>query len=940
LRFRTLSTEHFRIYFHQGEDRLAARLAIIAEEAWRALRQPFGAPPPPRTHVVLADQTDLANGYATPLPYNTIVVMPAWPAGVDFIGVTDDWLRIVFTHEFTHIVHFDRSRGWARGVRAILGRTELAFPNLFLPTWQIEGLATYEESVITGAGRLHAGDFGAIAGEESRRRAVQPLDRLNGGLTDWPAGLGAYAYGVGFHQYLADRFGPASLGTLADATAARVPYTTAPVFKRVFGESLGDLWREYQATLVRDMPPPPAETEITRLTRHGFVVSGPRFDRFACASCPGQIVYSVRTPDGFPALNRVALEGGAPRRVATRYLGATTAIGRDALYFDQQEVRRNAGMYSDLYAVSRAGGRVKRMTSEARLLDPDVSPDGRTLACVRDTPGQRDLVIVPVNAASTVTTLVSEPETQFNAPRWSPDGRTIAAERHRLGGLSELVLIDAATKTVRVLASDARSRIVTPAWRPDGLAVVAAIAGDNQPFDLYEVAIDGVTPPRRLTRTTGGATWPDISPDGRTMVFVGYTVEGFDLFTMPYPRSTVEAGFTTPPVEAVSSSPFDVAQGDPEALERSKGWLTDRYSPLPTLKPTSWSPVVERDTDQVRIGASVGTFDVLGYHFYGAAVTWLAASPAGAPTPSAATPDWSVYYAYERWRPTFWTTARMATSFFAGPATEAGTPAAATRREREVEGGMLFPVRHTRVSHTALASVIRAVDDYTLPDRTVTRNRTAVRGAWSTTSSHVYGYSISPEGGVAAGLTAETVRRRFGAFADATTVTADVRAYLPAFSPHHVAAVRLAAGASTGDRETVRTFHLGGALSDASVIDFGRDAISLLRGFGSNTFAGSHVALLNADYRFPIARPQRGLGTWPLFLHTIHGAVFADAGHAWTRSFDATAVKTSAGAEISVNLVAGYFFPLTATVGAARGHDGSRIVSDRTTFYVRMGRAF
>ena len=56
----------------------------------------------------------------------------------------------------------------------------------------------------------------------------------------------------------------------------------------------------------------------------------------------------------------------------------------------------------------------------------------------------------------------------------------------------------------------------------------------------------------------------------------------------------------------------------------------------------------------------------------------------------------------------------------------------------------------------------------------------------------------------------------------------------------------------------------------SEVADFGSSAFSLLRGFGRNTFAGSHVALANADYRWPIARPQRGIGTWPIFLHTIH----------------------------------------------------------------------
>ena len=78
-RFRTLSTEHFIVYFHQGEDRLAARLAAIAEDTWQKLRVPLGRTPPALTHVVLVDQTELANGSATPLPYDTIVVTAVWP---------------------------------------------------------------------------------------------------------------------------------------------------------------------------------------------------------------------------------------------------------------------------------------------------------------------------------------------------------------------------------------------------------------------------------------------------------------------------------------------------------------------------------------------------------------------------------------------------------------------------------------------------------------------------------------------------------------------------------------------------------------------------------------------------------------------------------------------------------------------------------------------
>jgi hypothetical protein len=969
LRFRPLPTEHFVIYFHQGEDELARRLAAIAEETWHALQKPFGIRLPTRTHVVLVDQTELANGWATPLPYDTIMVTAAWPASSEFIGNTDDWLRLVFTHEFTHIVHLDRSESWARVVRRIFGRAGVAFPNLFLPQWQIEGLATYQESALTGEGRLHAGDFASIVDEAARARTLEPLDRVNGGLTEWPDGDGAYAYGAGFHQYLADRFGVESLAKLAEATARRVPYTSSGVFRRIFGHSLGELWRDHAASLTETAERAAAgervatDTSIRRLTNGEYFVTGPRFDRPACSTCSAEVVYTRRSPEGFPALKRVSLDGSQPRQIIWRYRGSTTAIGFVDLVFDQQEVRRNTGVYSDLYAWSRGTGRVRRLTSEARLLDPDLSPDGNTIACVQSRPGRRDLVLVDVGRPfqrrrggperpalqPSVTTLLSEAETQFNAPRWSPDGRSIAVERHRLGDASEIVVVDVATKVTRVIAPASFGRSVTPTWHPDGAAIVAAVAPDEQPFNLIEFPLSGDSP-RRLTTTTGGATWPDISPDGRTIVFVGYTVDGFDLFTMVYPdiAERLDRG-------AALLGPLLIGAPERSALHLSRPVLSGPaaggapetaalpaapYSPWPTLPPTSWMPIVEIDSTQFRAGAATSGTDVLGYHAYAASATWLVSGPDDAVRPNAATPDWNIYYAYNRWRPTLWINASNDTSFFSGPATDAGTPTSATLRERQVEAGVLFPIRHVRVSHLALFSMLSAVDHFADPAGDFTRDRVAARGGWATTTAHIYGYSISPEGGLTVGVTAEAVPEAFGSFASAQAFTADVRAYLPGFAAHQVVAIRAAGGVSTGDADVRRTFHLGGATAAGGTIDFDRSAISLLRGFPADTFAGSHVALVNADYRFPIARPQRGHGTWPFFIHTIHGAVFADAGHAWTHAFDAGAIKTSIGGEISARIVAGYFLPLTITAGVARGHDGSHTVSDRTTVYARVGYAF
>ncbi len=195
LRFRVLATEHFRIYYHQGEEPLARRLAAVAESVRSTLPARVRLDAPPLTHVVLTHQDDDANGWATPVPYCTVSVRAIWPALADVIGNTDDWLRLVFVHEYVHILQLNQSVGWAAVARAVLGRSPIAFPNLFLPAWQMEGFATYWETQATGLGRLNAGDTAAVVRNRAGLPRGEPLDRVNGGSVEWPGGLGTVSRG-------------------------------------------------------------------------------------------------------------------------------------------------------------------------------------------------------------------------------------------------------------------------------------------------------------------------------------------------------------------------------------------------------------------------------------------------------------------------------------------------------------------------------------------------------------------------------------------------------------------------------------------------------------------------------------------------------------------------------------------------------------------------
>jgi hypothetical protein len=197
LRFRVLRTPHFTIYYHQGEAAMAGRLAGIAERVREDLARRTGLAAPSRTHVVLVDQSDIANGWSTPVPYNLVEIAAIPPAPSDFLGHHDDWLQMVFAHEYAHILHLDRVGGVMKGVRWTLGRSPLSFPNLFVPQWAVEGFATWAETAVTGFGRGRAADVGQVVAAASAAGGAS-IDRAGGGLVAWPSGHAAYFLGGRF----------------------------------------------------------------------------------------------------------------------------------------------------------------------------------------------------------------------------------------------------------------------------------------------------------------------------------------------------------------------------------------------------------------------------------------------------------------------------------------------------------------------------------------------------------------------------------------------------------------------------------------------------------------------------------------------------------------------------------------------------------------------
>jgi Tol biopolymer transport system component len=903
LQFKTLSTQRFDIHYHQGEEAEARRLASIAEGVAAKLDGTLGRPSG-RVQVILVDQTDLSNGWATPLPFNTIEIVAAAPAAKSSLGNTDDWLQLVFSHEYTHIVHLSRGAGWIGGLRRAFGRMPLLYPNLFLPIWQIEGIAVHEESGVTGRGRVPASDFRAILGVAARASRVEPLDRVNGGLIAWPSGQGPYVYGAYFHEFLAKKYGEAALARLTDATAGQLPYFGSLAFKKVFKRSLGDLWNEFESATRSETNALAPSAAANRLTHDGFSVFAPRF------TSNGRLYYSTVNPHGFPSLRSLDPDLSRSRKVANRYLGSGMGVSASLLVFDQIEVVNNVGLQSDLYVVSPETGSVRRLTHEARAGDPDITPDGHTLVFTIQRADRRDLATMTLPAdrrsRATIETLISEPHVYFASPRWSRDGRSIAAER----GRGEIVLIDPTQKrVVETVATAPTGRAVTPSWMPDGSLLFAS--DRDGAFRIYRIdPRTGQT--RRLEGTGPDARAPEVSADGKTLVFVGYTVDGYDLFSLPVDTAT----WTIADVQT-SGSPVstNVAGGPlPEVVPRP-------YSSWRTVWPRFWTPIVEVDADEWIVGVATAGNDALGRHAYALQAGWAT---------SRGRPDIQGTYIYDRWWPTL----------FVNYSDDVDPWRDGDVRTREGNAGVVLPFRRVRWSQGILGALHASEDVFTCttgcgPDGRVEATRRAVRTGWSLDASRSYGYSISAEDGWSALVTTELSRKALGADGDGGASTVDIRGYLPVRPQHAVIAARFAAARSWGERGVRRLFSASGNEPQPGGFTFGSDAIGLLRGLDTGEIAGTRAAVVNVDYRVPLMRLERGSGTFPLFARTLHGALFADAGHAWESDFRRRDVQVSLGGEISLDAVIGYSLPLTITTGAAWASNGRGLVA-----FGRVGRAF
>jgi hypothetical protein len=964
--FSSIATANFSIHFHQGLEQVARKAALFAEEAHDKLTGEFLWHPGEKTQLVLIDNSDFTNGFASALPYNTIFIQVVPPSLESTIGEYDDWLRVLITHEYAHIVTLDPSRGYWTVARKIFGKpvpgadpfTELLFlvtapPTSFLPHWWHEGNATWAESEFTGQGRGKSSFFDMVFRMAVAQDNLPSVDQANGDLPNWPAGNIPYLYGYRLQKFISDSYGADALGKLSQALSGRFPYLiNAPPQDLFNGKGYSELYADMISALKREQTDKIAElsrapfTPTRTLAARGERLTNPRF-----SPAGNRIAYTRRDPHDHTTTVVTDQSGSTVlakfRRQSSDGNSSWSPDG-GILYFTQAEITNGFNVYQDLYAYDLAHDSITRLTRGARLEAADLSPDGSCFAAVVSERGSQNLALLPRRGPTEAAAprLVTDYLRQrVSAPRWSPDSTRVSYALRDNSGRSFIRVHEVASGLDRTLLS-AEHTLDFPVWSRDGSYLIY-VSDETGVFNLFAYELK-TGKSYQVSHLLGGALQPDLAPDGASLVFASYDSHGFSIAQLALDRDAWSAK-RGPSLPLTRDLPLPLAAGRessyPVAALPSAG-----TSPSAVPKPPAAS--------EATAGRELPTTDELP------AASRAVVSPqrSAAPEESAAAPLMiTPYRPLDTLLPHFWLprisgdgSDTAVFGLFTAGADVLGYQSYALSadyspgRKRgyfdlNYQNDYFYPT-FSLLAHSEpfLYADLQRRGDYYELNQGFTLEASYPINFLESRYQLSAGYQFQDQSALStldgsgrfngltvfqgrrdnlfAGLGFDNVLRypysisseegrrislRYRRFDRAIGSDQDFAEY----SARYEEFVR---SPLPGPEHQIVYLRLSGAISDGN-LRFGQQAFQIggvpsdlnpypLRGYPERSSTGKYVATGTLEYRAPLFYPLRGFGTLPAFAEKVHGALFIDAGEVWDDANAFSASKAKVGAGIEARL--------------------------------------
>jgi len=964
LEWQVLESPHFSVYFckQQNKDissfnnptfeQLAQQIADIAEETYHQVNAQLG---PPKHHhlqkiaIIMEDFSDYHLGFASSFPHRVIRLSLTAPTAKSFDMKFKSWLKMIITHEYTHLAHLEMTGGLTTALRALFG--QILLPNALQPMWSIEGLAVYNETKFTTGGRGIDSRYDMYLRMAALENQFNTLDQISGYyLTTWPDGTAPYIYGQSLIHFIAQKYGEDKVIVLSEIFC-EYPYLGFNyAVKRAIGLNLEELYQSWKDNLKEKYQLQAQKilsqrnlTPSQQLTKCNYWIDYPRW--LSTPTPDGdKIAVRVSTPHSYPSIQIVdPLSPSLPltprstknqtqpliKRVYER--GSSfdiTADGSKIIYAKLDDYEQFYKFY-DLYLFDLKTEKEIRLSEGLRARDPSWSPDPENsqIVAVINQSGTNNLALInlpspnsSINENQPTYKLITKEDivyltdfrdgTQLYQPSWSPNGDRIALSAWRQGYQDIYILNldpdnlstnnpnpnNIGNFTLQPIFQN-KSIDLSPCWSPDGQYLFFS----SDRTGIYNIFAFSFHDKKlyQITNVLGGAFQPAISHDGKQLAFISYHATGYELHLMKMDPNTdsnqwteVEIECVEPPIMAVAAQQFNK---DLNTSSNSKNnYPIHPYHPLTSFwPPTYWIPAAQLTENDLGFGFSTELEDVLGFYSLPLSITYGILN-------NSLSYNFN-YYNYSRFpilnlylsgnailnSPTsWWEEGKSGVNiYFPFKGQTASTTNSRPYRQ-------IFSLGYQYEKFSSTTSNVSSLSD-TDPD---TQKITSLKLGYSYSDAEKYGFSISPEQDNSFSLTYEHADKALGGDYTFDKFIFDGRKFIPLPPLHQVLALRLVAGTSSSsilesglDGEK---FKLGGNYSADNLSNTEVSTFSL-RGYKPATLEGNNLLLTSLEYRFPLANIEHSLKLGPLsiFLERLSGAFFFDIGNAWESSSSSNSVN-------------------------------------------------
>jgi hypothetical protein len=607
LKWYQVKTDHFRVLYPQGFEQQALRMANTLEHIREPEARTMGVKPRPIS-ILLQNQSSISNGFVTMAPRRSeFFAMP--PQNYNFLG-TNDWLDLLASHEYRHIVQYQRSiTGFNKFLYYVFGQQTLAgmaFVNT--PQWFWEGDAVATETAFTHSGRGRIPNFDLLFRTNFQEGRVFNYSKQY--LRSYKHNIPDH-YVLGYHMisYLRKKTGDPDIWNKVARRSWSVPFLPfrfSNSIKAASGLTVNGLFKEMSAEMKKEWEQQTSKLQPTVFERVNTRTSKAYTDYQNPQVLEDGSIVAVKTGIGDISQLVILSSSGKEKKGyiqgPVNSTGMLSAAGTRVVWneyrYDPRWLMRT---YSVIKAYDFKTGQSHVITHKSRYAGAALSPDGTQVATVETGTDYKTKLVVLDYTNGSVIKAFDNPENRFiSMPRFTADGKYIVAIRTIDHGKT-LTRFDLASGAMEDLIPVTQENIGHPVPHQQYVLYNSPVSGiDN----IY--ALDTKTGKRyQVTSSKYGAYNPALSEDGLTVYYNEQTRDGMDVVKIAFDPVYWK------PMEEITQSGIGFhehlveQEGRPGLLDSvpARSFPLKKYSKLKgIINPHSWGPYVNSDLTSLNVG--------------------------------------------------------------------------------------------------------------------------------------------------------------------------------------------------------------------------------------------------------------------------------------------------------------------------------------------------